>query len=280
MPSFHRSPLIVAYLGKTQHLIITGGRNFKGPNGGLTSSTCVDRGCDIHSFRSRAIHRFFLRSVKFTKSRSIKWSDERKERVWSRFFGISYCADKIKMVKGGGKGEGKGEKGAGKIDGWRVERVPHISHLLSDPMWWSNCRWSRLWCLFRRPPCTAYVRIRWFASSDRPLDRPTKMAGETFSCWSTQVNKDALFVTAILLLSIARLSERLVQTIPKRRTRPNFSLPSIFLQLTLRSKYTYAFEKKKTCNTFERVIDYRLRINRNEGCRFRYLLIDDGEKTN
>lgn len=39
------------------------------------------------------------------------------------------------MVKGGGKGEGKGEKGAGKIDGWRVERVPHISHLLSDPMW-------------------------------------------------------------------------------------------------------------------------------------------------
>lgn len=91
------------------------------------------------------------------------------------------------------------------------------------------------------------------------------MAGETFSCWSTQVNKDALFVTAILLLSIARLSERLVQTIPKRRTRPNFSLPSIFLQLTLRSKYTYAFEKKKTCNTFERVIDYRLRINRNEG---------------
>lgn len=49
------------------------------------------------------------------------------------------------------------------------------------------------------------------------------MAGETFSCWSTQVNKDALFVTAILLLSIARLSERLVQTIPKRRTRPNFS---------------------------------------------------------
>lgn len=66
------------------------------------------------------------------------WTDERKEHVWSRFFGISYCADKIKMVKGGGKGEGKGEKGAGKIDGWRVERVPHISHLLSDPMWWSN----------------------------------------------------------------------------------------------------------------------------------------------
>lgn len=57
---------------------------------------------------------------------------------------------------------------------------------------------------------------------DRPFDRPTKMAGETFSRWSTQVNKDALFVTATLS-SIASLFERLASTTPDRRNRPNVS---------------------------------------------------------
>ena len=42
------------------------------------------------------------------------------------------------MVKSGGKEERRGKrrkKVKGQIDGWRVERVPHISHLLSDPIW-------------------------------------------------------------------------------------------------------------------------------------------------
>lgn len=39
------------------------------------------------------------------------------------------------MEKEREKGEKGIGKGAGKIDGWRVERVPHISHLLSDPIW-------------------------------------------------------------------------------------------------------------------------------------------------
>lgn len=56
---------------------------------------------------------------------------------------------------------------------------------------------------------------------DRPFDRLTKMAGETFSSWSTHVNKDALFVTATLS-SIGSLFDRYVAsgTKQKRRNRP------------------------------------------------------------
>lgn len=118
--------------------------------------------------------------------------------------------------------------------------------------------------LFRRPPCTAYVRIRWFASSDRPLDRPTKMAGETFSCWSTQVNKDALFVTAILLLSIARLSERLVQRIPKRRTRPNFSPPSSFVSVFRDSFYILSIHSSSPLPFLANILRIRIREEKED----------------
>lgn len=81
------------------------------------------------------------------------------------------------------------------------------------------------------------------------------MAGETFSCWSTQVNKDALFVTAILLLKHCSpfRAPRYSDDIP--RTRPNFSLSpslsfiSVFPLLPEKFQniyiYTRVFEKKR-----------------------------------
>lgn len=63
--------------------------------------------------------------------------------------------------------------------------------------------------------CQDQMHVR---EPDWPLGRPTKMAGKTFSRWSTNVNKDALFVTATLS-SITHLFDRPVGTTPKRRNR-------------------------------------------------------------
>lgn len=90
------------------------------------------------------------------------------------------------------------------------------------------------------------------------------MAGETFSCWSTQVNKDALFVTAILLLSIARLSERLVQRIPKRRTRPNFSPPSSFVSVFRDSSYIPPIHSSSPLPFLANILRIRIREEKED----------------